>query len=94
MPALEDTHYPLRYILDISGPGLEVLVLHLGEHHGEIVPCGGHRVLRVDLLVLDHVFNGVVEVIVLQHHAVHLEDGGSLLAHLLQRLLIEGVQLL
>ena len=91
--AMEDAHHPLGDVLHIGGAGLHVFIVHLGEHPGKIVAGGGHRVLCIDLLGFDDVFHGIVEVIVLQHHGMHLENGRIDLAHFLQRLLIQCLEL-
>ena len=73
---MEELHHPLRRVLDVRGPGLEILVVHLGEHFRKIVPSDGHRVLGVHLLGLHHIADGVIEVLVVQHHGLDIENPG------------------
>jgi len=87
---MEQLNHPLRNVLHIGRPGLKILVLHLGKHFCKIIPRDGCRVLGVDLLGFHQVPDGVVEIVVLQHHGLHLENRSVDLPDLFERLLIES----
>ena len=83
----------LRDVLHIRGTAPHILILHSGEHLGEVVAGHCHGILCIDLLGFDDVPGGIQVVVILQHHLMNLEDGRICLANLLYRLVIELAQL-
>lgn len=92
--AAEDGQDSLGDILYVRSSLLHVRVVHGREHHGKVVAGGGHRVLRVDLLGLNHIVDGIQVIQIIQHHLMDLKDSGAGLSHFLDRLGVESFQLL
>ena len=90
----ENIHHPLRNVLHVGGTGLHIGVVHGGKGGGEILAGDGGGILSGGALGLDDVLDGLQIILVLQHHLVDFKDGGVFLTHLVQRLLIQGAQLL
>ena len=83
----------IRDILHIRGTRLHIFIIHVCEDLREVVTSDRHRILRIDLLRLDHRVDRVLVVLILEHHLMHLEDLGIHLADLLERLLIKRAEL-
>ena len=83
----------IRDILHIRGTRLHVFVIHVCEDLGEVIAGDCHRVLRIDLLRLNHRVDRILVVLILEHHLMHLEDLRVYLADLLECLLIERAEL-
>ena len=78
----EQADHPPGHVQHVGRPLLHIVVVHLGEHIGELGGGLVHRVLRVDVLVPNDPGDGVPVVQVLQHHLVNLEQEGFLLPQL------------
>ena len=87
--ALQDVQHGLRDVHDIGAAGLEVGVVHGGKDSGLVGACRLDGVFGAHLLLGDDLFDGVDEVVVLQHHGVDVEHLGDVLAGLGQRLLVQ-----
>ena len=83
----------IRDILHIRRTRLHVLIIHIREDLGEVITGDCHRVLRIDLLRLDHRVDRILVILILEHHLMHLEDLRVYLTDLLERLLIERAEL-
>ena len=90
----EDVYHPARDVLHVGGPGPHILVVHSGEGGGEILAGGLGGVLGGGPLGVDDALDGLQIVVVVQHHLMDLKDGGVVLAHLVQSLVVEAAQLL
>ena len=78
---------------EVGASGLHVGIVHLREHLRIVVKCGLGRVLRASLLLGDDLAGGVLQILVLEHHLMCLEDSGALFARVLQGLLVQDALL-
>ena len=92
--AKEHVDHPAGDVLHIGGPGPHILVLHGREGGGKVFPGGGHGVFRSGPLGFDDPLHRVQIVLVVQHHLVDFENGGVVLPHLVQSLVVKSPQLL
>ena len=92
--AAEDAQDALADILDISGAGLHVGIVHRGEHLGKLLGRVGNGGLGVHLLVENTVLDGLLIVEVLSHHLVRFKQHGGLVTGIPAGLLGQIAQLL
>ena len=90
----ENIDHPVGDILYVCGSGLHIGIFHGSKGSGKIFTCGRGGVFRRGPLGINDALHSIQIILVLQHHLVDFEDGGVVLAHLVQSLFIEGGQLL
>ena len=87
---LQNIEDGLRDVDDIGAAGLQIGVVHSRKDGGLIVSGGLDGILGAAVLAVDDLFDGVHEVVVVQHHGMDVEHLGDVLAGLSQSLLVEG----
>ena len=79
---------PVGDIPDIRRAGLHIFIIHVGEHLCKIITGHCHRILCIHFFVLNHAVNGILIIVILEHHLMHLENGCIDFSDLLQGLLV------
>jgi hypothetical protein len=91
---LQNVQHGLRNVQHIGAAGLQIRVVHGGEHRSLIVACRLDGVLGTLFLAVDDLLDGVHKVVVIQHHGVDVEHLGDVLAGFCQCLFVQGGLLL
>ena len=92
--ALQDVQHGLCDIDDVRTAGLQIRVIHGGEHSSLIIAGSLDGVLGALVLAVDDLLDGVHKVVIFQHHGMDVEHLGDILAGFCQSLLVQSGLLL
>ena len=80
-------------ITDICRSRLHIIIIHAGKHLGKIITGHCNRILCIHHFIADHIADGILIILIFQHHLMHLKNRCAGFTNFFHCLIIQFLQL-